>query len=372
MDTGDATDDFGDLTDAAEGAEDAIEDANDAASGSGGSGGSEKRDVLGFDEITKLSNQSSGGSGGSSGSGGGTGTDASGSDPSVSQAAKANEALQQGAEQTKGSIDDLGISIELLTGKLKDAIDTIGLLLVPRSATITLKLKKGDSGASKATIYAAAICACIADLGFKSRGVKERPDLYVLKHTTAPAMLVECCFVDDADDVALYDADKMATAIVQGITGQAVTGGTPAQESAPVASTGTATATQGYPAQFQIWLNAGYSAGLTVDGLWGPKTRNAATAALQAELNAQFSKGLTVDGLWGPKTRAACVNVRQGARGNLTRMVQGVLYCRGLDPKGFDGIFGSGCSAAVKFFQEAFGLTADGIVGKNTWERLLG
>lgn len=144
VDTGDATDDFGDLTDAAEGAEDAIEDANDAASGSGGSGGSQKRDVLGFDEITKLSDQSSGGSGGSGGSSGGTGTDASGSAPSVSQAAKANEELQRGAEQTKGSIDDLGISIELLTGKLKDAIDTIGLLLVPRSATITLKLKKGD------------------------------------------------------------------------------------------------------------------------------------------------------------------------------------------------------------------------------------
>ena len=225
------------------------------------------------------------------------------------------------------------------------------------------------SGASKATIYAAAICACIADLGFKSRGVKERPDLYVLKHTTAPALLVECCFVDDADDVALYDADKMATAIVQGITGQAVT--TP-QQSAPVASTGTATAPQGYPARFQSWLNAGYSAGLTVDGLWGPKTKAGAIKALQSELNAQFGKGLTVDGLWGPKTRAACVNVKQGASGNLTRIIQGILYCRGYDPKGFDGIFGAGCAAAVKTFQTDAGLSADGIVGKNTWAALLG
>lgn len=126
------------------------------------------------------------------------------------------------------------------------------------------------------------------------------------------------------------------------------------------------------PALFQRWLNAGYSAGLNVDGLWGPKTRKAATAALQTELNNQFGKSLSVDGLWGPKTQAACVNVKQGARGNLTRIIQGVLYCRGYDPKGFDGIFGTGCAAAVKFFQEAFGLTADGIVGKNTWERLLG
>ena len=221
---------------------------------------------------------------------------------------------------------------------------------------------------SKAVPYATAVCAAISALGYKNRGVKVRPELYVLRHTQAPALLVECCFVDDADDVALYDADKMATAIVQGITGQAVT--TP-QQSAPVASTGTATAPQGYPAQFQRWLNSGYSAGLTVDGLWGPKTRKAATAALQAELNAQFSKGLAVDGIWGSKTKAACVNVKQGARGNLTRIIQGVLYCRGYDPKGFDGIFGAGCAAAVKAFQTNQGLSADSVVGKNTWAVLM-
>ena len=45
-------------------------------------------------------------------------------------------------------------------------------------------------------------------------------ELYVLNHTKAPAMLIECCFVDDKDDVALYDYKSMATAIVYGITGQ--------------------------------------------------------------------------------------------------------------------------------------------------------
>lgn len=224
------------------------------------------------------------------------------------------------------------------------------------------------SGASKATTYAAAICARIADLGFQSRGVRERPDLYVLKHTTAPALLVECCFVDDADDVALYDADQMAAAIVQGITGQV--SAAPAPQ--PSASVEQPTASQGYPVQFQSWLNAGYGTGLTVDGLWGPKTRAAAIKALQSELNAQFGKGLAVDGLWGQKTKAACVNVCQGASGNLTRIIQGALYCRGYDPNGFDGIFGDGCAGAVKSFQRAQGLSADGVVGKNTWEKLLG
>ena len=222
------------------------------------------------------------------------------------------------------------------------------------------------SKTTAAAPYATAICDAIAALGYKSRGVKERPDLYVLRHTKAPALLVECCFVDDADDVALYDADKMAAAIVQGITGQAVTGGAPVQE-----STSDTTASQGYPAQFQAWLNSGYGTGLAVDGLWGPKTRAGAIRALQSELNAQFGKGLAVDGLWGPKTQAACVNVKQGAQGNLTRIIQGVLYCRGYDPKGFDGIFGSGCAGAVRAFQTAAGLSADGIVGKNTWAALL-
>lgn len=57
----------------------------------------------------------------------------------------------------------------------------------------------------------------IAALGFKNRGVKIRTDLYVLHRTNSPAMLIECCFVDDKDDVKLYDAKKMAAAIVDGI-----------------------------------------------------------------------------------------------------------------------------------------------------------
>ena len=48
------------------------------------------------------------------------------------------------------------------------------------------------------------------------------PGLYVLKHTKAPAVLVECCFVDDRDDAERYDCQKMASAIVYGITGQRI------------------------------------------------------------------------------------------------------------------------------------------------------
>lgn len=76
------------------------------------------------------------------------------------------------------------------------------------------------SKASGAKQYAERVCQAISGLGFKSRGVKYSTGLYVLKKTKAPAMLVECCFVDDRDDAQLYDCQKMAEAIVYGITGQ--------------------------------------------------------------------------------------------------------------------------------------------------------
>ena len=55
--------------------------------------------------------------------------------------------------------------------------------------------------ASPAVPWAQQIADSIAALGYRNRGVKERPNLYVLKHTKAPALLIECCFVDDPDDV---------------------------------------------------------------------------------------------------------------------------------------------------------------------------
>lgn len=78
------------------------------------------------------------------------------------------------------------------------------------------------SNSSKAKDKAKSIVNEISKLGFKNRGVKVRPDLYVLKKTNAPALLIECCFVDDKDDVKIYDCDKMARAIVKGITGKSV------------------------------------------------------------------------------------------------------------------------------------------------------
>lgn len=76
------------------------------------------------------------------------------------------------------------------------------------------------STTSKAKTYAEKICAAIAALGFANRGVKISTSLYFLKKTNAPAMLIECCFVDDKDDVQSYNYKSMASAIVYGITGK--------------------------------------------------------------------------------------------------------------------------------------------------------
>lgn len=74
------------------------------------------------------------------------------------------------------------------------------------------------NGGAKA--YAENVCKAISQAtGLKNRGVWVSPGLYVLRKTLAPAMLIECCFVDDADDVKVYNADVVAKAIVKGIIG---------------------------------------------------------------------------------------------------------------------------------------------------------
>ena len=124
-------------------------------------------------------------------------------------------------------------------------------------------------------------------------------------------------------------------------------------------------------AAVQKWCNDNYNYNQVVDGINGKNTKKGLVKALQTELNRQCGAGLAVDGIWGTKTCAACINVKQGARGNITKVLQGALICRGYNTNGFDGIFGSGTTNAVKALQRACGLSADGIAGKNTFAALL-
>jgi N-acetylmuramoyl-L-alanine amidase len=64
----------------------------------------------------------------------------------------------------------------------------------------------------------------ISTLGFKNRGIKVRDDLYVLRKTKAPAMLIEVCFVDDKDDVDIYkkNVDKIAKYIAEALINKSI------------------------------------------------------------------------------------------------------------------------------------------------------
>lgn len=59
-------------------------------------------------------------------------------------------------------------------------------------------------------------------LGIRNRGVKTSTKLYVLRKTNSPALLVECCFVDNATDKAHWNVEKCAKAIVEGILNKSV------------------------------------------------------------------------------------------------------------------------------------------------------
>lgn len=75
---------------------------------------------------------------------------------------------------------------------------------------------------SKGKEYAQKVVDSIASLGYVNRGVKDGGWLYVVKHTDAPAILVECFFIDSKEDTDRYNPDNIARAIVKGLTGQTV------------------------------------------------------------------------------------------------------------------------------------------------------
>lgn len=116
----------------------------------------------------------------------------------------------------------------------------------------------------------------------------------------------------------------------------------------------------------QKWCNSNYGQSLDVDGIDGHKTLKSLVKVLQTELNEQFGKTLSIDGIFGTSTYNACVNVKPGARGNLTKVIQGRLICLGYDTGGFDGIYGDCTENAIKDVQRKNKLSVDGICGKNT------
>ena len=161
----------------------------------------------------------------------------------------------------------------------------------------------------------------LSKLGFKNRGQKVRNNLYELNHTKMKAMIIEVCFVEASEDVALYKKlghYLIAKRIAEAITIKNIT-------SSDVKPTVNNT---------DNWIKR-----------------------LQEECNKQgFSDYPTL---------------KKGARGNITKLLQEKLVSLGYNTNGIDGIFGTGTEKAVISFQKNNRLVSDGIVGKNTWGKII-
>ena len=127
----------------------------------------------------------------------------------------------------------------------------------------------------------------------------------------------------------------------------------------------------GQPVRSLQYLLRARGYALTVDGAFGGQTDRAVRSF-------QRSRGLVVDGIVGPRTWGRLlVTVQLGSRGQAVRAVQDQFQFRNGsgDPSvgvQVDGIFGRQTDGAVRAFQQAVGLTPDGIVGPMTWNQLIG
>ena len=61
------------------------------------------------------------------------------------------------------------------------------------------------------------VCANLSELGFTNRGVKAGSGLYVIRKTKAKSMLIEVCFCDNEQDMAIYKAAGGAQGIAAAI-----------------------------------------------------------------------------------------------------------------------------------------------------------
>lgn len=119
----------------------------------------------------------------------------------------------------------------------------------------------------------------------------------------------------------------------------------------------------------QFILNSfGYN--LSVDGIFGSKTLNAVK-------NFQSQNSLQVDGLVGNNTWKTLLLLppypllKNGSVGAYVKFLQQLLESNLYPVGNIDGIFGSRTQTAVENFQKDNNLQVDGIVGNNTWAKLV-
>ena len=258
----------------------------------------------------------------------------------------------------------------------------------------------------------------IVSLGYYNRGLKkDGRGLAVLHQTRMKAMLIECCFCDNKDDMARYNADDLAKAIVGGFLNKSINSvGKTSNKSNKTTNSNNPTNeiekckqyVGGRCKELQEKLNAcGYNCGavdgifgqatysalikfqsengLVADGLAGEMTFNKLNSIIgankkknepkvsthlrdwQSAYNDSYGKSIIVDGIKGQQVEQAMREAVLSTGSN--NALVGWLQCRiGAD---VDNKFGKGTKAKVIDFQNKYGLSADGVVGYNTWKKLL-
>mgnify|MGYP000615185873 FL=1 len=120
-------------------------------------------------------------------------------------------------------------------------------------------------------------------------------------------------------------------------------------------------------------LNSKFSAGLAVDGIWGPACKKSYIKAIQSALNSVYGAGLATDGIWGTNTSNACAAhvLSEGANNLYVGVLQIGLYAHNITlNSGIDNDFGPSTKQGVIKFQSSQGLAADGMAGRDTFARL--
>lgn len=131
----------------------------------------------------------------------------------------------------------------------------------------------------------------------------------------------------------------------------------------------TGNATKSSIKEIQAMIKSKYNFNLSVDGIYGKETKKMLIKALQTELNKQYNAHLEIDGIFGNKTKSKCPNVKVGAKGNITLLINSKLICLGYNTLMSD-TYSSQTKNAIIQFQKSNSLLTDGICGKNTFEKL--
>lgn len=190
-------------------------------------------------------------------------------------------------------------------------------------------------GASKASTVSAAVASA---LGLRNRGAKASTGLYVLRNTISPAILIECCFVDNMTDKNAWNVEKCAKAIVEAVTGASA----PNVPTSPSSSTGSSPGRK-----------------IAVDGWWGKKT----TLALQHIFKTGYYDGIVSN--QDPAQKKYLLRADSGSwdfagQGNGSDLIGAMQRHVGVTDDGFMG------PKTIRAWQQLLGVTMDEYMGVNT------